>query len=77
MEFVDEYFQIRGDYSLSPTQKLQYLHILLSGDAKRFCLENVDGCAISFQQAVEMFEREYNSPVRRRTSTDEVGKPPF
>lgn len=35
MEFVDEYLQISRDYSLTPVQKLQYLHNLLRGDAKK------------------------------------------
>ena len=50
MEFVDEYMQVCRDYSLSPTQKLQYMHNLLSGDAKRFYLDRVDGYATSYQQ---------------------------
>ena len=65
MEFVDEYLQIGRDYSLSPTQKLQYMHNILSGDAKRYYLDRIDGYATSFQQAVELIEREYNSPVRQ------------
>lgn len=65
MAFVDEYLPIGRDYSLSPTQKLQYLHSILSGDSKIYYLERIDGYATSFQQAVEMIEREYNSSVRK------------
>lgn len=65
MEFVDEYLQMSRDYNLSPAQKLQYLHNLLRGYAKRFYLDKVDGYATSFQQAVQMLELEYNSAVRQ------------
>ena len=65
VEFVDEYLQICRDYSLSPTQKFQYMHNLLAGDAKRYYLDKIYVYATSFQQAVEVIEREYNSPVRQ------------
>lgn len=65
MEFVDEYLQISRDYSLTPIQKLQYMHNLLRGDAKRYFLDRVDGYATGFQQAVSMIEEEYNSQVRQ------------
>lgn len=65
MEYVDEYQQISIDYQLSTQQKLQYLHNLLSKDAKRFYLERVSTYAQTFQQAVELVNEEYNSPVRQ------------
>lgn len=65
MEFVDEYTQIARDYSLNPPQKLQYLHNLFRGDAKRFFLDRIASYATTFQQAVEMVTSEYNSPVRQ------------
>lgn len=43
VEFVDEYSHISRDYNLNPSQKLQYLHTLLHGDAKSFFLDKVDG----------------------------------
>ena len=58
MEFVNEYSQISRDYNLGPSQKLQYLQNLLHGDAKRFYLDEVDGHATTFQQAVTMLEDE-------------------
>ena len=70
MEFVDEYLQICRDYALSPTQKLQYLHNLLRGDAKRFYLDKVDGYATGFQQAVQIINDEYNSYVRQTRIKD-------
>ena len=65
MEYVDDYLQRSRDYFLTPSQKLQYLHNLLRGDAKKFYLDKMDGYATSFQQGIEMLEREYNSPVRQ------------
>lgn len=65
MEFVDEYQQIARDYKLTATQKLQYLHNILSKDASRFYLDRVAHYATTFQQAVEMIDQEYNSIVRQ------------
>ena len=60
MEFVDEYIQVCRDHALSQTQKLQYMQNILSGDAKRFYLDRVDGYATSYQQAIDLIENEYN-----------------
>lgn len=65
MEYVDEYMQICRDYNLSQSQKLQYLHNVLHGDAKRYYLDTVDNYATTFQQAIDMIKVEYNSPVRQ------------
>ena len=65
MEYVNDYLQLCRDYSLSPTQKLHYLHNLLRGDAKRYYLDKVDGYATSFQQATQMLESEYNFAVHQ------------
>ena len=65
MEYVDDYLQVCRDYNLSPPQRLQFLHNLLRGDAKRYYLDKIDGYATSFQQAIQMLEEEYNSPVRQ------------
>ena len=64
-EFVDEYLQVTRDYELSPTQRLNYLHNLLAGDAKRFYLDHVQPYAANYQQAIEMVNKEYNSNVRQ------------
>lgn len=64
-EFVDDYQQISRDYNLSATQKFQYLHNILRRDALRFYLDRVQNYATNFPQAVEMIDREYNSPVRQ------------
>ena len=64
MDFVAEYMQVCGDYAPSTTQKLHYMHKLLHGDAIRFYLNHMDGYAASFQQSIDLVEKEYNSAVR-------------
>ena len=65
MEYMDDYFELSRYCSLKPSQKLQYLHNLLQGDAKRYFLDKIDGYGTSFQHAIEMLERENNPPVRK------------
>lgn len=62
---MDEYRHMPRNYRLSSQQKLQYLHNLLLGDAKRFYLDVIDEYAASFQQSVELVEKQYNSHVRQ------------
>lgn len=64
-EFVDDYNQVSRDYKLSATQKLQYLHNILRNDASRFFLDRVQPYANTYVQAVDMIDKEYNSPVRQ------------
>ncbi|GAB0493527.1 hypothetical protein MMPV_004811 [Pyropia vietnamensis] len=64
-EYVAEYQQVARDYEMTASQKLQYLHNLLRGDAKRFYLDRVHGTAATFAQAVDMVSAEYNSIVRQ------------
>lgn len=63
-EYVAEYQQVARDYGLTSTQKLNFLHNLLRGDAKRFYLDRVAHVG-SFAQAVEQVSLEYNSVVRQ------------
>ncbi len=65
MEYVAKYQQVARDYNLTSTQKLQSLHSLLRGDAKRFFLDRVDNYVSNFTQAVEMISKEDNSVVRQ------------
>lgn len=65
MEYVAEYQQVARDYDLSQEQRFQYMHNILSGDAKRFYLDKVQSYATSFSQAVDMVSTEYNSIVRQ------------
>ncbi len=65
MEYVAEYQQVARDYDLNQEQRFQYMHNILSGDAKRFYLDKVQSYATSFNQAVDMVSAEYNSIVRQ------------
>lgn len=63
MDYVDEYVHIFHDYNLSRSQKLQFMHNIVRGDAKRFYLNVLYGFTNTFEQAVEITEKEYNSAV--------------
>ena len=63
-DFVADYTRAASDYDLSSKQKLQYMHNLFTGDAKRF-YNKIESYAATFPQAVEMIEKEYNSCVRQ------------
>lgn len=64
-DYKDEYEQISEDYNLSDEQKLKYLHNLLRKDAHRFYLESVKPNSETYDNAVELLEKEYNSIVRQ------------
>lgn len=64
-EYVSEYQSMARDYELSPDQRFRFLHNILAGDAKRFYLNNVQGHAATFSEAVSMVEAEYNSQVKQ------------
>ncbi|KAK1866676.1 hypothetical protein I4F81_009192 [Pyropia yezoensis] len=64
-EYVAEYQQVARNYDLSQEQRFQLMHNILSGDAKRFYLDEVQSYASTFKQAVEMVSAEYNSIVRQ------------
>ena len=64
-EYVAEYLQVARDYNLSTEKKLEYLHNVMSGDAKRFYLRAVEPHATTFQQAIELIGKEYNYIVRQ------------
>lgn len=64
-ECVTEHQQVARDYDLSQNQRFQYMHNILSGDAKRFYLDKVQSYATSFNPAVDMVITEYNSVVRQ------------
>lgn len=64
-EYVDGYNQMSLDYNLSDKQKRQYLHNLLSKDALRYYLDQVQPFTATYQQAIDAIDREYNSVVRQ------------
>ena len=64
LAYVDDNKQIARDYNLSVPQKLQYMHNLLRGTAKRFYLDKVDNYATSLTRQWISW-REYKSTVRQ------------
>lgn len=64
-EYVDNYCQIARDYEHTDAQKLQFLHNVLSKDAKRFYNNVIAPHVATFQQAVDQISHEYNYPLRR------------
>ena len=66
-EYVAEYQQVHMDHNLGNQQKLQYLHNIIEGDAKRFYLNNVQPHVNTYAIAVELINQEYNYPVRQNT----------
>lgn len=64
-DFKDEYDQIAEDYDLDDDQRFRYLHNLLRKDAHRFYLDSVRPNASTYEEAVTLLEKEYNSVVRQ------------
>jgi len=65
MEYVGDYQQVARDYNLTATQKLQFLHNIVVGAAKRYYINHVQAFATTFAQAVEMVGNEFNSAVQQ------------
>eukprot|EP00170_Pyropia_yezoensis_P002171 contig_9156_g2175 len=65
MGHVAAYQQVARDYDLSQEQRFQFRHNILSDDAKRFYLDEVQSYASTLSQAVDMVSAENNSIVRQ------------
>lgn len=63
MEYVDKSQQVAVDYNLTPQKTFIYLHNLLPKYSKSFYFERVSTYAQTFQQAVNLGNREYNYPI--------------
>lgn len=64
-EQIDSYEQTTNAYNLTIEKKLQYLDNILFRDALRFYHDFLQPFGTTYLQAVEMIDREYNSPVRQ------------
>ncbi len=64
-EYLAEYMQVARDYNLSSQQKLQFLHNIMEGDAKRFYLDVFLPNVSTVNHAVELIGHEYNCIVRQ------------
>lgn len=71
--FLDEYDFVGHEFGLSEEQKLRYLHNLLSGDAKRFNLSEMEPLASFFVDGVTRIRAEYHSAVHQRQAQRTLG----
>ena len=60
---VAEYQQVARDYNMNATQKLQYLHNIMGGGAKRFYLNVAMPNVNTYNHAIDLIGQEYNSVV--------------
>ena len=70
-EYVREYQQVARDYGLGNQEKLQYLHSIIEGTAKRFYLNTALPHVNSYAHAVDLIGKEYNS-LNRQTRIKNV-----
>lgn len=71
-DYVTDYNLVGEDYGLSRQQKLQLLHHLLRGAAKRFYPSRLAGVAKTYQEAVAGLRAEYHSPVQQSQALNVV-----
>jgi hypothetical protein len=59
-EHIKNYMDAASDYNLSPQQKLDYMHHLFEGEAKRFYRSNIASSCGTFAEATSMMQGEFN-----------------
>jgi hypothetical protein len=64
-EYLNNYMDACQDYSLTPQQKLDYLHHMFDGEAKRFFRSNVSSNCNSYSEACSLMQSEFNSVTRQ------------
>lgn len=64
-DYRDEYEQIAEDYNLTTKQRFQLIHNVLCKDAHCFFLDMVKPAAKSYDEAIKLLEKLYNSFVRQ------------
>lgn len=60
-EFLAQYSAVARDYQLTASQKRQYLHNLLRGDALRFYNEEIEGRYSTYNESVSVLSSHFNS----------------
>jgi hypothetical protein len=60
-EYISNYMDAANDCNLSAKQKLEYMHHLLDGEAKRFYREMILSSCATFAEATGMMQEEFNS----------------
>ncbi len=69
-EFVDQYLAASRDLSLSPFERLQFLHNLFYGEALRFYNSNVAGRAREFPEALLMMKDQFKSASKQQVKAE-------
>jgi len=64
-EYIADYQRVCFDYRLTHAQRLQYMHNIFAGEAKQFYDIHVEGDVVTFAEAVQKLNDEYNSPARQ------------
>jgi Zinc knuckle len=64
-EFISTYMDAANDYYLFSKQKLDHMHHLLDGEAKRFYREKMLSSCATFAEATSMMQEEFNSLTRQ------------
>jgi len=64
-EYIADYQRVCCEYGLTHAQCLQCMHNMFAGEAKRFYDIHVEGAVVTFAEAVQKLNDEYNSPARQ------------
>jgi hypothetical protein len=64
-EYISNYMDATNDYNLTNQQKMDFMHHLLDGEAKRFYREEVLSSCTNFAEATAMMQAEFNSLTRQ------------
>jgi hypothetical protein len=64
-EYISNYMDAANDYNLTNQQKMDFMHHLLDGEAKRFYREKVLSSCTNFAEATAMMQAEFNSLTRQ------------
>ena len=65
IEYLSEYQYAARELRLTPTQKADLMHHLFRGNAKRFYIRNIEGKNLSYNEVIQIIEREFNSVSRQ------------
>jgi hypothetical protein len=62
--YISNYMDAANDYNISEKQKLDYMHHVLDGEAKRFYREKILSSCATFAEASSIMQEEFNSLTR-------------
>lgn len=71
-EYLSDYEQICDDYGLDNDQRLQYLHYLFGGEAKRFYDQRIHRQVATFGEALARMGAQYDNETRQTAVRNEL-----